>query len=85
MSLVTGQLLHALSCRSQKPLPIAKLPVNRSLNLALGGSLALQFASLAFPGLRNLLKVTSIDLLDSTAIASSALLPLLVNEQSKPQ
>ena len=85
MSLVSGQLFHALSCRSQKPLRSVRLPNNPYLTLALGGSLALQFMSLAVPGLRNLLHVTPIDLLDGIAIGSSALLPLAINEETKPQ
>jgi Ca2+-transporting ATPase len=83
MSLVTGQLLHALSCRSAKSLRGAQLPPNLYLNVALGASLSLQFASLLFPGLRDLLQVTPIDLWDGVAIACSALLPLLINEVTK--
>ncbi|MGK7917923.1 MAG: cation-translocating P-type ATPase, partial [Prochloraceae cyanobacterium] len=85
MSLVTGQLLHALSCRSEKPLRTSNLPPNRYLSLALGGSLTLQLMSLAIPGLRNLLKVTPINLLDGAVIGSSALLPLLINEGTKKE
>jgi Ca2+-transporting ATPase len=85
MSLVTGQLFHALSCRSQKPLRSAQLPANPYLTAALGGSLALQFMSIAVPGLRKLLHVTPINLLDGIVIGSSALLPLAINEETKPQ
>ena len=84
MSLVTGQLLHALSCRSQKPLRSIKLPANPYLTTALGGSLALQFMSLAVPGLRSLLQVTPINILDGIVIGGSALLPLAINEKTKP-
>jgi Ca2+-transporting ATPase len=84
MSLVTGQLLHSLSCRSPKKLRNSRLPSNRYLTLALGGSLTLQLMSLAIPGMRNLLKLTSLSPLDGAVIASSALLPLLVNEETKP-
>jgi Ca2+-transporting ATPase len=84
MSLVTGQLLHAISCRTSKPLSSVALPPNRYLTVALGGSLALQMTSLTIPGLRSLLKVTPINLLDGVVIASSALLPLVINEASKP-
>jgi Ca2+-transporting ATPase len=85
MSLVTGQLLHALSCRSQKPLRSIKLPANPYLTAALGGSLALQFMSLAVPGLRSLLQVTPINILDGIVIGGSALLPLAINEETKPK
>jgi Ca2+-transporting ATPase len=84
MSLVTGQLLHAISCRTSKPLSSVALPPNRYLTVALGGSLALQMTSLTIPGLRSLLKITPINLLDGVVIASSALLPLVINEASKP-
>lgn len=84
MSLVAGQLLHALSCRSAKSLREAQLPANPYLNAALVASFALQSACLLFPGLRELLQVTPIDLWDGLAIASSALLPLAINELTKP-
>ncbi len=83
MSLVTGQLLHALSCRSTKPLSTAQLPANHYLTLALAGSLALQLICLVIPGLRNLMQVTPLNLLDGAVIANSALLPLLFNEATK--
>jgi Ca2+-transporting ATPase len=83
MSLVSGQLLHALSCRSAQPLRSSQLPPNRYLTLALAGSLSLQLISLFIPGMRNLLKVTPLNPLDGAVIASSALLPLLVNEETK--
>jgi Ca2+-transporting ATPase len=85
MSLVTGQLFHALSCRSEKPLRSVKLPPNNYLTTALTGSLVLQFMSLAIPSLRNLLHVTPINLVDGIIIGSSALLPLIINEETKPK
>ncbi|ACB51954.1 cation-transporting ATPase [Crocosphaera subtropica ATCC 51142] len=83
MSLVSGQLLHALSCRSPKPLYAHPLPHNPYLTAALGGSLGLQWVSLAIPGLRNLLHITPLNLGDSGVIASSAILPLLISEATK--
>ncbi len=83
MSLVTGQLLHALSCRSSKPLNTIQLPPNHYLTLALGGSLTLQLICLVIPGLRNLLQVTPLNLLDGVVIGNSAVLPLLLNETTK--
>jgi Ca2+-transporting ATPase len=83
MSLVTGQLLHSLSCRSHRPFRIFKSPTNHYLTVALGGSLTLQFLCLAIPGLGNLLKVTPVNLLDSAVIAGSAIAPLLINESTK--
>ncbi|MDJ0687866.1 MAG: HAD-IC family P-type ATPase [Xenococcaceae cyanobacterium MO_188.B32] len=83
MSLVTSQLLHALSCRSTKPLSTIHLPANHYLTVALGGSLTLQLICLVIPGLRNLLQVTPLNLLDGVVIGNSALLPLLFNEATK--
>jgi Ca2+-transporting ATPase len=85
MSLVVGQLLHTLSCRSQKRSVFTthSLPSNPHLKFALGGSLALQLLAAAVPGLRRLLNVAPLNLLDSGTIAGSAILPLLVNELSK--
>ena len=83
MSLVTGQLLHALSCRSTRPLSEIDLPANHYLTGALGGSLTLQLICLVIPGLRNLLQVTPLNLLDGVVISNSALLPLLFNEVTK--
>ncbi len=83
MSLVTGQLLHALSCRSTKPLSKLQLPPNHYLTVALGGSLTLQLICLVIPGLRNLMQVTPLNLIDGVVIGNSALLPLLFNEATK--
>jgi Ca2+-transporting ATPase len=86
MSLVMAQLMHALSCRSTTsrlwgPQP---LPPNPFLVAALGGSLGLQFLTMAIPGLRNLLKLAPISWVDSVVIASSILLPLFISEATKP-
>ncbi|WP_013324347.1 cation-translocating P-type ATPase [Gloeothece verrucosa] len=84
MSLVCGQLFHALSCRTEKRLRKAQLPPNPYLNAALGGSLALQLLPLAFPAMGNLLQVVPVGLLDGVIIGGSALLPLAINEETKP-
>lgn len=83
MSLVTGQLLHTFSCRSQQPLWRVKLQPNHYLTLALGISLSLQFICLIIPSIGSLLKVTTIGSLDIIVIAISALLPLIINEMTK--
>jgi Ca2+-transporting ATPase len=85
MSLTMAQLLHTLSCRSQKHSIFSekKLPPNQYLTVALGGSFALQILAAAVPGLRSLLKLTPISILDGAVIGASALLPLLVNEGTK--
>ncbi|MEA5572687.1 HAD-IC family P-type ATPase [Calothrix sp. UHCC 0171] len=85
MSLTVGQLLHALSCRSQKYtiFDVGQLPQNQYLNIAIFGSIGLQLLSLGVPGLRMLLSLTPINFADSIVISSSAFLPLLVNETRK--
>ena len=85
MSLTTGQLLHALNCRSQTQSVVSAepQPSNPYLNLALLGSLTVQVLALAVPGLRSLLGIAPIDLLDSLVIGGSALVPLMVNQPSK--
>ncbi|WP_439566660.1 cation transporting ATPase C-terminal domain-containing protein, partial [Gloeocapsopsis crepidinum] len=81
MSLTLGQLLHALSCRTERSI-IENIPANQYLNLALAGSMTLQFVVLA-PGLRDLLKLAPLDGWDLIVIAGSALFPLVVNESTK--
>ena len=85
MSLTTGQLLHAVSCRSEKHsiFDKEKLPPNKYLNIALTGSLCLQAIAFAVPGLRGLLGITPINILDGIVIGGSAVLPLLINEGTK--
>lgn len=87
MSLTIGQLLHSLSCRSRTHRFFSphQLPPNRYLTLALGGSLTLQLLSAVIPPLRGLLQIAPIGLLDGTVIASSALVPLLINEGTKSE
>ena len=83
--LALGQLLHALSCRSEKYslLQGGKLPSNNSLTIALGGSLTLQIFTLMIPGIRNLLGITPVSLMDGLVIGGGALFPLLINEMAK--
>jgi Ca2+-transporting ATPase len=84
-SLTIGQLLHAISCRSEthRVGSAAPLPPNRYLDLALLGSLSVQGLALVVPGLRSLLGIAPIDLLDALVIGGSALFPLVINEASK--
>jgi Ca2+-transporting ATPase len=85
MSLTMGQLLHAISCRSttHSLFNAEPLPANPTLTLAVGGSLALQVLAMLVPGLRSLLGLTPLTLLDSVVIGQSAILPLTVNELTK--
>jgi hypothetical protein len=86
MSLVTAQLMHALSCRSPKARLWGpqQLPPNPYLVVALGASLGLQFLTVAIPGLRHLLQLSPLNWADSAVIAGSVILPLLVSEATKP-
>jgi P-type Ca2+ transporter type 2C len=85
MSLTMAQLLHTLSCRSPQHSIFGseKLPPNRYLTVALGTSFGLQILAAAIPGLRQLLNLTPINLLDGAVIGSSALVPFVVNEGTK--
>lgn len=85
LSLTTGQLLHAVSCRSETHSIFGseKLPPNRYLNMALGGSFAVQLLAMVVPGLRNLLGIAPITIFDGVVIGGSAIVPLLVNEGTK--
>lgn len=85
MSLTSAQLLHAISCRSETAgmFGSVKLPPNPYLKWALGGSFALQACTLVVPGLRGLLGIAPITLMDGLVIGGSAVLPLVINEASK--
>jgi Ca2+-transporting ATPase len=83
--LTLGQLLHAISCRSEHHSVFSreKLPPNNILNAALGASLAMQVLTLVVPGLRRLLGTAPIGVVDGLVIGASAVLPFLVNEATK--
>jgi Ca2+-transporting ATPase len=89
MSLVLGQLLHAVSCRSEshsiydQVAGKTPLPPNRYLTIALVSSFALQVAAITLPGLRGLLGITPLGLQDSLVVGGSVLIPFLINEASK--
>jgi len=84
-SLVGGQLLHALVCRSPTHGLFSgeKLPRNPALELALGGSLALQVAANTLPPLRSFLQLAPIGPLDALVAMGGAAAPLLINELGK--
>jgi Ca2+-transporting ATPase len=85
MALTSTQLLHALSCRSERHGLFSgeRLPTNPYLAAAIGGSLVLQAGAALAPGLRGLLGIGPIGLVDGAVIGAAALLPLLVNESTK--
>jgi Ca2+-transporting ATPase len=83
-SLTIGQLLHALSCRSDRnSIFNGTQPPNPILGIALGGSLALQGLTMYFPPLRSFLGLGRVGATDLAVIASTAIAPLLVNEIAK--
>jgi Ca2+-transporting ATPase len=84
-SLTLGQLLHAISCRSDRHSIFGKekLPPNKYLNWALGGSLAIQLMTMVVPGLRGLLGLAPIGLADAVVVGVSSVAPLLINEARK--
>ena len=85
-SLTISQLLHAVSCRSPHGTWFGKnrLKPNKYLNWALGGSLALQITAMFVPTLRSLLGLAVPTLADTAVLAGASLLPLAVNELTKP-
>ncbi len=84
-TLTIAQLLHAVSCRSERHRVFAPggPPPNKYLNIALGGSLGVQMLTLFVPGLRRMLGITAVNWLDMAVITGSALVPLAVNELTK--
>lgn len=84
-SLAIGQILHAISCRSEQYSIFQKgqLPPNRYLNISVAGSLILQLIAMTVPGLRSLLGTTPVGPIDGLIIGASAVAPLLINESTK--
>jgi len=84
-ALTLSQLLHALSCRSERHSLFDKgqLPPNRYLYLALGGTLFLQALTMIIPGLRRFLGLGAFGLVDTAVVGASSVVPLLINEVTK--
>jgi Ca2+-transporting ATPase len=79
-SLVTAQLLHALNYRSGCRKPDKNQHTgNGTVPAIVGGSLVAQSAAMLMPGLRGLLGVAPLDLLDGVAMAAGGILPFFVN------
>lgn len=85
-TLTTGQLLHAYVCRSEHRDAGAagRRPPNPYLDLAVGGSLALQALTMVLPPLRRLLGTAALAPLDLLVVAGGALVPYLINTRTKP-
>jgi Ca2+-transporting ATPase len=84
-SLISGQILHALSSRSERYTIFDWSPrePNRILTFTVIGSLALQGTVFLLPWLKNLLGVTSISFADALVTGAGAVVPLLINEGAK--
>jgi P-type Ca2+ transporter type 2C len=84
-TLVTAQLLHALSCRSNDPVLFARkrLQPNPYLRSALIGSFAVQLLALFVPGLRRLSGIADLSPAEYLLTAGLGGLPLLINEALK--
>ena len=84
-SLALGQLLYAVSCRSEHTsiFDRRKRPRNTYFDVAIWGSVALQLLTMFVPPLRKLLGIARPSLADAGVIAASSLLPLFVNELTK--
>lgn len=84
-ALTLGQLLHALSCRSERHgvFSARTSQVNNQLNLAIGASIGLQLLANLLPGLRRLLGTGRMSAMDIAVALAGAGMPLLLNEAAK--
>jgi Ca2+-transporting ATPase len=84
-SLVTAQLLHALTCRSATA-GVFGAPgsaPNPALSGILSGSFVAQSAAMLVPGLRRLLGVAPLGPMDALVSVAGGILPFVVNEALK--
>jgi Ca2+-transporting ATPase len=84
-SLTIGQLLHAISCRSEHSSLVhgQSLPPNPVLTLSLAGSLALQGLTMCFGPLRRFLGLGPLSVVDLAVIGVTSVAPLMLNEITK--
>ncbi len=82
-TLASGQLLYALTCRSEHRPAVTGLHRSPALLGAVGGTVALQVAAVAVPSLRRLLGIAPLGPGDWGLVAAGAALPLLVTEVTK--
>jgi Ca2+-transporting ATPase len=85
-TLTVNELAHALSSRSRYRTLFSghALPPNPHLKRAILGMLAAQGLATWVPGLRRLLGTSPLGIADLLVVALGTLVPLLVNESSKP-
>lgn len=84
-SLVGAQLLHAITCRSDRHglFSAEQLAPNRPLFVTLLGSAALQMGLLAVPALRRFMGLARLDFVDVLVSLAGAILPYITNEVAK--
>jgi len=84
-SLTLAQLLHAISCRSERHTFFDKqqLPPNQYLRIALGGTLVLQALTMVVPGLRRFLGLGRFSIIDTAVVGVTSLVSLVINEATK--
>ncbi len=82
-SLVGGQMAHALACRSDDVslLELQRLAPNPSLDLAVGGTLAVQALATLIPPLRRVLGLAPLGPLDLLVTATASAIPALINDR----
>jgi Ca2+-transporting ATPase len=85
MTITLAQLLHAISCRSERSsvFDSEPRPPNRYLTYSVVGSVLLQVAAAYVPPLRALLRLAPVGPLDWLAISIGATTPFLINEGIK--
>jgi Ca2+-transporting ATPase len=81
-TLTISQLIHAYNCRAEhQGLADQKdMPINKHLNWAVGGSLALQVLTMFLPGVRSFLGLTRPGFTDLAVIGVSSVASLLAND-----
>ncbi len=84
-SLTTAQLFHLLGARSERHglFDSDRSPTNAYVPFAMVGGMALQLLTIAVPGLRRLLGIAPIDLLDVAVCLGGAAGPFFLNELIK--
>lgn len=84
LTLSLSQILHSYSCRfKESSIFEGNIFSNKYLNLAVGGTLIFQIAALFIPGLKNLLGLTPLRLIDYGVVSLATVGSLAMNEAIK--